>query len=154
MVSKSLWGPLVTAGGAHKYSFGKTFTSLFASTNHHADQLASARPLSYGRLRRFSCSTGITTAPNHIALRLSLNSTATTEADDQKVSYMIHDPCPGDSMEFCLRKRTAREIEQQLQRRGSRRYTNWPSTVEAGALQIGPSSPRKAGDQQIGPGYT
>eukprot|EP00985_Skeletonema_marinoi_P019870 scaffold11552_cov147-Skeletonema_marinoi.AAC.1 len=51
-------------------------------------------------------------------------------------------------------KRTALEIEQQLQRRGSRRYTNWPSTVEAGALQIGPSSPRKAGDQQIGPGYT
>ena len=29
------------------------------------------------------------------------------------------------------------EIEQHLQRRGSRRYTNWPSAVEAGAIQIG-----------------
>ncbi len=42
-------------------------------------------------------------------------------------------------------ERTVDEIEQQLQHRGSRCYTNWPSTVEAGAIQVGPL-PRKPGD--------
>ena len=143
MLSKSRWGPLAAAGGAHYFSRGKVYTSS-ASKQPCRWLNSSGRPLSYGRLQQYS--------PAHIAAAPSrLTSSFVKQArryqDDQKVSFMIHDS-------FCFRKRTAREIEQQLQRRGSRRYTNWPSTVEAGALQIGPSSPRKAGDQQIGPGYT
>eukprot|EP00985_Skeletonema_marinoi_P008737 scaffold3989_cov142-Skeletonema_marinoi.AAC.3 len=92
-------------------------------------QLASARPLSYRRLQQYS--------PAHIAaapsrLPSSFVKQARRYQDDQKVSYMIHDS-------FCCGK------EQPV------RSSNNFSAVEAGAIQIGPSSPRKAGDQQIGP---
>ena len=91
MAAKSRWGPLVAAGWAHKISRGKVYTS-FARANNHADQLASARPLSYRRLQQYS--------PAHIAAAPSRLTSSfvkqapplTTAADDWMVSYMIHDP--------------------------------------------------------------
>ncbi len=76
-------------------------------------------------------------SPASIAAALKQAPPLTTAADDRllQVSYMIHDRA----------ERAVDEIEQQLQHRGSRCYRNWHSTVEAGAIEIGPSL-RKAGN--------
>ena len=116
MVSKSRWGPLAAAGGAHYFSRGKVYTS--SASKQPCRWLNSAgRPLSYRRLQQYS--------PAHIAAAPSrLTSSFVKQArryqDDQKVSYMIHDS-------FCCGK------EQPV------RSSNNFSAVEAGAIQIGPA---------------
>jgi hypothetical protein len=58
MVSKSRWGPLAAAGGAHYFSRGKVYTS--SASKQPCRWLNSAgRPLSYRRLQQYS--------PAHIA---------------------------------------------------------------------------------------
>eukprot|EP00984_Skeletonema_dohrnii_P023644 scaffold12747_cov78-Skeletonema_dohrnii-CCMP3373.AAC.4 len=90
---------------------GKCTHHLLA--NKHADQLASARPLSYRRLQQYS-----PTAPSR--LTSSFVKQACRYQDDQKVSSMFHDS-------FCCGK------EQPM------RSNNNFSAVEAGAIQIGPA---------------